>query len=119
MDKQWAQEVAKDAAEKTGKAANEAAQRAEAEVQPALDEGKSMAQDLADRASEAGRQAIGRAGEFIEGVAPQAKQVASNLYDQGSRSGEYVRQYAAQEPLSALLVAGAIGFTLGYLIRGR
>jgi hypothetical protein len=59
-----------------------------------------------------------RAGEFIECVAPQAKQVASNLYDQGSRSGAYVRQYAAQEPFTAMLGAGAIGFALGYLIRG-
>ena len=66
-----------------------------------------------------GRQAMDRAGEFIEGVAPQAKQVASNLYDQGSRSGAYVRQYAAQEPFTVMLVAGAIGFALGYLIRGR
>ena len=78
-----------------------------------------MAQDLADQASEVGRQAMDRAGEFIENVAPQAKQVASNIYDQSARSGQYVRQYAAQEPLTAMLVAGAIGFALGYLIRGR
>ena len=74
---------------------------------------------LADQASEAGRQAIGQASEYIENVAPQAKQVASNLYDQSARSGQYVRQYAEQEPLTAMLVAGAIGFALGYLIRGR
>jgi hypothetical protein len=71
-----------------------------------------MAQDLANRASEAGRQAMDRAGEFVEGVAPQAKEVASNLYDRGARSGEYVRQYAVQDPLAAMLVAGVIGFTL-------
>ena len=88
-------------------------------MQPALDQSKSVAQDLANRASEAGRQAMDRAGEFVESVAPQARQAASNLYDQGSRSGEYVRQYAAQEPFTALLIAGAIGFALGYLVRGR
>ena len=119
MDRQRAQEIAKDAAAKGAEATNEAARWAEAKVQPALDQGKSMAGDLANRASEVGRQAMGQAGEFIEGAAPQAKQVASDLYDRGSRSGEYVRQYAAQEPLAALLVAGAIGFTLGYLIPGR
>jgi ElaB/YqjD/DUF883 family membrane-anchored ribosome-binding protein len=108
-----------DTAEQAGKTANEAANRVGEQVQPALDQGKSMAQDLANRASEAGRQAAGRAGEFIENVAPQAKEVASNLYDQGSRSGEYVRQYAAQEPLTAMLLAGVIGFALGYLVRGR
>ena len=75
-----------------------------------------MVQDLAHRASETGRQAMNGAGEVIEGVAPQAKQIASNLYDQGSRSGEYARQYVAQQPLTALLIAGAIGYALAYLI---
>jgi ElaB/YqjD/DUF883 family membrane-anchored ribosome-binding protein len=45
--------------------------------------------------------------------------VASNLYDQGSRSGQAVREYAAQEPFAAMLVAGLIGFMFGYLLRGR
>jgi hypothetical protein len=78
---------------------------------PRLDKTKSVVQDLANRASEAGKQAMDRAGEFIEGVAPQAKQVASNLYDQGSRSREYVRPYAAQEPLAKR--------ACGALTRGR
>jgi ElaB/YqjD/DUF883 family membrane-anchored ribosome-binding protein len=119
MDQTRAREIARDTAEQAGKTANEAVQRVGEQLQPALDQGKSVVQDLAHRASEAGRQTMDQAGEFIEGVAPQAKQVASNLYDQGSRSGEYVRQYAAQEPFAAMLVAGVIGFALGYLIRGR
>jgi hypothetical protein len=45
--------------------------------------------------------------------------VASNLYEQGSRSGEYVRQYASEQPVTALLLTGLIGFTLGYLTRRR
>ena len=75
-----------------------------------------MVQDLAHRASETGRQAMDQAGKVIGGVAPQAKQVASNLYDQGSRSGEYIRQSVAQQPLTALLIAGAIGYALAYLV---
>ena len=70
----------------------------------------------ANRASETGRQAMDRAGEFIEGVAPQAREVAGNLYEQGSQTGEYVRQYTAQQPLTALLIAGALGYALGHLI---
>ena len=97
-------------------AANEAAQQAGAGVQSALDQGKSVAQDLANRASETSRQAMGRVGEYVDTVAPQAKEVASNLYDQGSQSGEYIRQYAAQQPLTALLIAGALGYMLAYLI---
>ena len=116
IDRQRAQNVASDAAEEAGKGASEGVQRAEAGVQSTLDQGKSVVQDLAHRASETGRQAMDRAGEVIEGVAPQAKQIASNLYDQGSRSGEYARQYVAQQPLTALLIAGAIGYALAYLI---
>ena len=74
-----------------------------------------MVQDVANRASDTGRQFIGQAGEFIEGLTPQAKQMASDLYEQGSQTGEYVRQYASQQPLTALLIAGAIGYALGYL----
>jgi ElaB/YqjD/DUF883 family membrane-anchored ribosome-binding protein len=116
MDKNGAQDVAKDAAEKARSGVNEAVQRAGPYVQSTLDQGKSMAQDLTNRASEAGKQAMGRAGEYIEGITPRAKEVASNLYDQGSQSGEYLRQYVAQQPLTALLIAGAIGYTLAYLI---
>jgi ElaB/YqjD/DUF883 family membrane-anchored ribosome-binding protein len=79
-----------------------------------------MAQDLARQASGFGRQAMDRAGEMIQGVAPrageQAKQAASDLYDQGSRAGEQVRQYVVQQPLAALLIAGAIGYAVAYMI---
>ena len=119
MDQSKPWETAKDAAQQAGAAANETVQRVGAQVQPALDQSKAAVQDLANRASAAGRQAVDQAGEFVEGVAPQVRQVASNLYDQGSRSREYVRQYATEQPLTALLIAGLVGFALGYLVRGR
>jgi ElaB/YqjD/DUF883 family membrane-anchored ribosome-binding protein len=116
MGKEWAQQVPKNTGENTAKEANEAGRRGGAEAQHILDQGKSIAQDVANRASETARQATDRAGEFIEGVAPQAREMASNLYEQGSQAGEYVRQYTAQQPLPALLIAGAIGYALGYLV---
>ena len=119
MDQPRARETARDAAEQVGKAANEAVQRVGAQVQPTLDQSKSMVQDLANQASEAGRQAAGRAGELIQNVAPQAKEVASNLYERGSQSGEYARQYAVEQPLRALLIAGAVGYGLRYLTHRR
>jgi ElaB/YqjD/DUF883 family membrane-anchored ribosome-binding protein len=119
MDQSKSWEATKDGAEQAGKAANDTVQRVGEQVQPALDRGKAAVQDLANQASEAGRQVADRAGEFVEGVAPQVRQAASNLYDQGSRSGEYVRQYATEQPLTALLVAGLIGYALAYLIHAR
>ena len=119
MDQSKPREIVKNAAEQASQTANDALQRVGEQVQPALDRGKAAVQDLANQASEVGRQVADRAGEFIEGVTPRARQVASNLYDQGARSGEYVRQYATEQPVAALLLAGLIGFTLGYLARGR
>jgi len=119
MDQSKPRETAKNAAEQASQTTNDAVQRIGEQVQPALDRGKAAVQDLANQASEVGRQVSDRAGEFIDGASTQARQVASNLYDQGSRSGEYVRQYATEQPVTALLLAGLIGFTLGYLVRGR
>jgi ElaB/YqjD/DUF883 family membrane-anchored ribosome-binding protein len=119
MDQSKSWEATKDAAEQASRAANEAVQRVGEQVQPTLDRGKATVQDLANQASEAGRQVADRAGEFIESATSQLRQAGSNLYDQGSRSGRYVREYAAQQPVTALLIAGLIGFTLGYLVRGR
>jgi len=78
-----------------------------------------MVQDLANQATEAGGQAADQTGELLQNVAPQAKEAASTLYKQASQSGEYVRQYAAEQPVAALLIAAAIGYGLGYLVYRR
>ena len=119
MDQPRAREIAKDAAEQVGKAGNVAVQQVGAQIQPALDQGKSMVQDLASQASETGRQAVDGAGELLQNVVPQAKEVASDLYARASQSGEDARQYVVQQPLTALLIAGAIGYGLAYLIHRR
>ena len=116
MDKEWAQQIAKDAGGKTTQEANETGRRTGAEARALIDQGKSIAQGAANRASETGRQAMDRAGEFIEGVAPRARETASNLYEQGSQTGEYVSDFPAQQPVAALLISGAIGYALGYLV---
>ena len=75
---------------------------------------------MARQVSESGGQAASRAGEVIQGVARdvgnQASQAATNLYQQGSLAGGYVSRYTAEQPLTALLIAGLIGYGLAYLI---
>jgi hypothetical protein len=51
VDQPRAQEIAKAAAEKWGKTADEAGRQAGAEGQPTLDEGKELVQGLANQAS--------------------------------------------------------------------
>jgi ElaB/YqjD/DUF883 family membrane-anchored ribosome-binding protein len=75
---------------------------------------------VAHDVSTAGGQAVAQAGEVIEGavreVGNQAGQAAQTVYRQGARAGGYLSQYAAEQPLTALLIAGAIGYGLAYLI---
>jgi ElaB/YqjD/DUF883 family membrane-anchored ribosome-binding protein len=130
MDEQRIQDRAAETAEKVGSVAGDAATQAGASMQGTLDQGKAMFEDaqasaakLARQASDAGRQAMGQAGELVQGAAReagnQATQAATNLYQQGSRAGDYITQYAAERPVTALLVAGAIGYGIAYLIHRR
>ena len=110
--------------------ASDAAKQVGASMQGKLDQGEAMIQDaqtsaatLARQASEVGTQAMAQAGELVQGAAReagnQATQAATNLYQQGSRAGDFISQYVAEQPVTALLVAGAIGYGLAYLIHHR
>ena len=78
------------------------------------------AAELARDASNAGIQAVTQASDAIQGVAKdvgnQAGQAATAVYEHGARAKGYVSRYAAEQPLTALLVAGAIGYGLALLI---
>jgi hypothetical protein len=134
MDQQRVEGMAKDAVEQSGKVASDAVSQVGTAVQAKLDQGRTMAQNmragaqetidkatnLARQVSESGGQAASRAGEVIQGVArdvgSQASQAATNIYQQGSLAGGYVSRYTAEQPLTALLIAGLIGYGLAYLI---
>ena len=111
MDQQQVKDFASDATATTSKIAGDAATG----VKAAIDQGKAMVQDLqaganslARQATETGRQAVAQAGEVVQGLAQQ-----------GSLAGEQVRRFVAEQPFAALLIAGAIGYGLGYLIHRR
>jgi ElaB/YqjD/DUF883 family membrane-anchored ribosome-binding protein len=126
MDEQRIQDRVSETTEKVGTMASDAAKQAGAAMQGKLDQGKAMMQDahasvgtFARQASEAGRQAMAQAGEVARAAGNQATQAATNLYQQGTRAGGFISQYAAEQPMTALLVAGAIGYGLAYLIHRR
>lgn len=72
--------------------------------------------DLADRA----RSAAVDASNSIQGAAMEAaKQVggaAAKGYEQGARASQYVSRNTAEQPMLALLIAGAIGYGIAYMI---
>ena len=124
----------RDTARRIGETAENLASQAQSSARDALDQGKTMFQnakagaaDAVDRAaavardvSAAGTKAGAQAGGVIQGfareVGNQAGQVASVLYQQGTNARGYLSRYAAEQPLTALLLAAAVGYGLAYLI---
>jgi|HubBroStandDraft_3_1064219.scaffolds.fasta_scaffold743086_1 ElaB/YqjD/DUF883 family membrane-anchored ribosome-binding protein len=77
----------------------------------------------ASNLGEQARSAIDEAGATAQELAQRAREQASTaidaLYRQGTRAGEYLTRNVNEYPLAALLIAGAIGYGLGYLIHTR
>jgi hypothetical protein len=78
-----------------------------------------VAGTIGDLAGQA-RSAAVEAGNSIQGAAIEAgKQVgdaAAKTYKRGALAGEYVSRTTAEQPLLALLIAGAIGYGIAYMI---
>jgi hypothetical protein len=83
----------------------------------------SPAGSTASNLGEQARSAIGEAGATAHELAQRAREQASMateaLYRQGTRAGEYLTRNVNEYPLAALLIAGAIGYGLAYLIHTR
>jgi ElaB/YqjD/DUF883 family membrane-anchored ribosome-binding protein len=99
-----------------------------------LDEAGEQAQKLADDAmeqtsatvrhlSEQARAAVADPGATAQELARRAREQAAiagdALYQQGTRAGEYLTRNVNEYPLAALLIAGAVGYGLAYLIHAR
>jgi len=133
MDQQGERMVSA-ATAKVGDTVSDLAAKTEKMVEDEIDQGKPVLRDLqasagaaidkaaglACDASSAGIQAVAQASDAIQGVARevgnQVDQAVTSAYQQGARAGGYVTRYAAEQPLTALLVAGSIGYGLAYLI---
>lgn len=82
------------------------------QIKSAVSSTADRAQDLAQRAaSEQVQDLAHRAGE-------QASIAADVAYEQGTRAAEYVKRNVEEYPLTALLVAGMIGYGIAYLVHG-
>jgi ElaB/YqjD/DUF883 family membrane-anchored ribosome-binding protein len=130
MDQQRVEGAVSDAAGKVGDALGDLSARAEKIAQDKIDQSKPLLKDLQDRASaaidktadlarnatSAGVEAVNAIQGAARDVGNQASQAATAAYQQGARAGGSVSRYAAEQPLTALLIAGAIGYGLARLI---
>jgi ElaB/YqjD/DUF883 family membrane-anchored ribosome-binding protein len=119
-----------DAAAKVGDTLGEFAAKSEKMAQDQIDQAKPVlrnlretagaamdqATDLAHKASTAGAQAVDAIQGAARDVGNQASRAASAVYEQGARAGGSVTRYTTEQPLTALLIAAAIGYGIAYLI---
>ena len=129
MDQQGELAVS-DAAAKVGDTVANLAAKSEKIAQDQIDQAKPVlrnlretagmamdqATDLAHKASTAGAQAVDAIQGAARDVGNQASRAASAVYEQGARAGGSVTRYTTEQPLTALLIAAAIGYGIAYLI---
>ena len=111
MDRQEVQGMAGNAANEANRMASDAATSAQA----ALDQGKTMIEDWQSGATET----VEKAKTLAREVGKQASQAATNFYEQSATARGYVTQFTAEQPVAALMIAGALGYGLAYLIHRR
>ena len=127
---QQSETAVSDAAARVGDTLGEFAAKSEKMAQDQIDQAKPVlrnlretagaamdqATDLAHKASTAGAQAVDAIQGAAHDVGNQASRAASAVYEQGARAGGSVAQYTTEQPLTALLIAAAIGYGLAYLV---
>ncbi|HLG89678.1 MAG TPA: hypothetical protein VKZ79_21055 [Alphaproteobacteria bacterium] len=104
------------------RAADTLARQAGSTVQDARERAKRVAEaasPLAEKAKSTIDEMSESAREAVDKAAPQAKQMADDLYSRGEQASRQAVQMTRENPLVALLMAGAVGFMVGYLIKGR
>jgi ElaB/YqjD/DUF883 family membrane-anchored ribosome-binding protein len=130
MDQHQVETAVSDAVAQVGDSVDELTGKTGKTMQEKIDQGKpafrdlqesagaalDKAGDLAQKASAAGVQAVDAVQSVARDVANHASQTATAVYQQGARAGGSISRYAAEQPLTALLVAAAIGYGIAYLI---
>jgi ElaB/YqjD/DUF883 family membrane-anchored ribosome-binding protein len=84
-------------------------------VESAVETASDLAAKTQTAAAEAGSTIQGAASETVR----QVRDAAAKTYDQGAQAADYLSRNTAEQPLLALLLAGAVGYAIAYLIHSR
>jgi hypothetical protein len=110
-----AKTTANQAMEQVKTTANQAMEQAKTTANQAMDQAKTMARNIGDQAAAAAADPAATAQD----LARKATEAGDVLYRQGQRAGEYLTQNVNEYPLTALLIAGMVGYGLAYLIHSQ
>ena len=113
------QEQAVEVARKRGEDALYQGRRATANAEDGRGQVRTMGRAVGDQV----RSAVSDAGATAQDLARRAREeaaLASDVfYQQGARTGKYLIQNVNEYPLTALLIAGGIGYGMAYLMLRR
>ena len=74
---------------------------------------------MMDMARNVGEQAWAAASNPVATAQDLARRAGEQTYEQGARAGQYLTRNVNEYPLTALFIAGAIGYGLGYLFHSN
>jgi hypothetical protein len=77
------------------------------------------ATDTFTQVAERARAAAGTIRTTTMGAGKQVGEVATKAYQQGAQAADQLGRSTADQPLLALLIAGAVGYAVAYLIHAR
>jgi ElaB/YqjD/DUF883 family membrane-anchored ribosome-binding protein len=95
---------------------DQALQQAKSTANQAIDQAKTMARNIGEQARAVAADPNATAQELAKRAREQAGAAGDVLYRQGQLAGEYLTQNVNEYPLTALLIAGMIGYGLAFLI---
>jgi ElaB/YqjD/DUF883 family membrane-anchored ribosome-binding protein len=104
-----------DQAEQLGQRAAESAEQLKDAAQHAAHQGADAAQRAASRLGEA-RDA---AWDVAQKAGAEARERGADAYRRGERAAREIAGRVEERPLAALLIAGAIGYAIAYLLHAR
>jgi ElaB/YqjD/DUF883 family membrane-anchored ribosome-binding protein len=80
---------------------------------------KEAAQNTAHHAADAAQRAAGRLGDARDTAWDVAQKVGADAYRRGEHAAHEIAEQVEERPLAALLIAGAIGYAIAYLLHAR
>jgi uncharacterized protein YjbJ (UPF0337 family) len=120
MDRDRIEGAGREALGKVQKAAGQFVDDHETEARGALEEAKGTAQNLYGRAKDTVRSVAGdaldKASDIGGEYADRAQDIGSRYYREGNRA---VSRHVGDQQLAALLLAGAAGYLLAWMLHSR
>ena len=119
LTREQAMDVARHVGETALDQGRQQAQRAGAMASGTMEQAKAMARDLGEQARAAAADPGAAAQDLARRAREQAAAASDVLYQQSMRAGEYLTENVNEYPLTALLLAAAIGYGIAFLIHAR